>query len=75
MALNVDRYFGDRYPNTEFLKTTHNDYSHWFGCSAPAKYVIWKSVKQLRRAGNVNIPRLVHWSTVVTKTGVLVVRD
>jgi hypothetical protein len=56
------------YVNAESFKTTQSDYSHRFGCPAPAKFVIWESVKQLRQTGNVNIPKRARRSTVATET-------
>jgi hypothetical protein len=35
----------------ESFKTTQSDYSHWFGHPAPAKSVIWESMKEFRQTG------------------------
>jgi hypothetical protein len=55
--------------------TAQSDYSHQFGCPAPAKSVIWKSVKQFRQTGNVKTLKLLlaivsiqsaYYSAIVT---------
>jgi hypothetical protein len=43
------------YLKTDSFKATQSEYSCRFDCPAPAKSVIWESVKQFRQTGNVNI--------------------
>jgi hypothetical protein len=57
----------EHYLKTESFRTTQSDYSHQFGCPAPAKSVMWKSVKHFTQTGNVNILKYVHQSAGVTE--------
>jgi hypothetical protein len=72
MAFSVEKlvFLVERCPKTELFVTTQSDYSHVFGCPAPAKSVMWKYVKYFRQTGNMNIPKRICLSTVVTGTRV-----
>jgi hypothetical protein len=56
-----------RYLKTEYLKQPRV-ITATFECPAPAKSVMWKFMKQSRQTGNLNIPKRVPRSTVVTWT-------
>jgi hypothetical protein len=53
---------------TESFKSAHSDYGHRSGCPVSAESVTWKTVKQFRWTRNVNIPKFIRQSTVVTET-------
>lgn len=54
---------------TTLCGTIQSDYSLRSGCPSSAKSVIWKSVNQFQKTGNVNLLKRVHWLTVVTDVG------
>jgi hypothetical protein len=57
MAFSVEKrcvFGGALHQKTQSFNITQSDYSHQFESLAPAKFVIWKFMEQLRQTGSVN---------------------
>lgn len=69
VARNAEKhmYFVERCLKQNHM-TAHSDYGHRSGCPVSVESVTWKTVKRFRWTRNVNIPKFIRQSTVVTET-------